>query len=67
MENIKDLEVPEILSRKELGVRLGVHPGTVLRYEKEGKIKGFRLGGTARYIWSDVINDLKKESGYRGR
>lgn len=37
------------------------------RYEKMGSIKSFRLGGTARYIWSDIIEDLKKILGYLGK
>ena len=69
MEVNKNSEVvtSEIVSRKELSLRLGIHPATALRYEKEGKIRGFRLGGTARYIWSEVLADLQKIPGYRGR
>ena len=44
-----------LLSRKTLATRWAVHPETIKRIEKRGKLNALQLGGQVRYRLSEVI------------
>ncbi len=45
------------ITAREVAVRLGLSPDTILRYYREGRIPGRRMRGTirpVRFLWSEV-------------
>jgi excisionase family DNA binding protein len=69
MQQIENTQspIPELITRKELGKRLGISQPTVLRLDREGRVKSFRVGGQVRYRWDEIFAELQKNPGYRGR
>lgn len=53
----------EIIDRKELCKRLDLNEGTIIRYEKKGKIPKLSIGNSIRYNWPAVVVAL--ESGIK--
>lgn len=47
-------QAPELLTTAAMAARLGVKPKTLLKFEREGKVKSIKLGerGTASRRWS---------------
>jgi len=61
-ENYKN-ELPErMLSVKEVASILGVHPGTVRRWERKGLLKAYRIGPrhSLRFDQGDILDFLNK-------
>ena len=54
---------PEFITRKELSARLGISEATSWRLDKQGVLKSFRVGGSVRYSWPDVVANLPKNKG----
>jgi predicted site-specific integrase-resolvase len=48
-------EPRRLLSRRQVGALLGVHPGSVARYERAGRLKSVRINSrTIRYFADEV-------------
>jgi excisionase family DNA binding protein len=46
------------LTATEAAAYLKVKPRTILQWAKEGRLKGYRLSGTARVTWRFLRSDL---------
>jgi|GEM_PF-6322959 len=57
--NSPPLADPEVLSSKEVCAMLGISAPTLIKYRKEGKISGKRIGGKIFYIKSNIEKLLK--------
>lgn len=58
----------ELLSPEEAATLLGVHPGTVARWGREGRLLSVRTaGGHRRYFAAEVAARLRGESPERAR
>jgi predicted DNA-binding transcriptional regulator AlpA len=57
----------EIIDRKELCKRLALDEGTIIRYEKKGKIPRLSIGNSIRYNWPAVIEALESGNKKGGR
>lgn len=60
-------DISELLTLKEAGKILKVHPGTLRRWDTEGLLKAVRIGtrrgiGDRRYRKEDIENYLKKKN-----
>ena len=45
------------ITAREVAVRLGLAPDTILRYYRDGRIPGRRMPGTlrpVRFLWSEI-------------
>ena len=45
------------ITAREVAVRLGLAPDTVLRYYREGRLPGRRMAGTVRpvrFVWTEI-------------
>ena len=45
------------ITAREVAVRLGLAPDTVLRYHRDGRLPGRRMPGTIkpiRFVWSEI-------------
>jgi excisionase family DNA binding protein len=56
----------ELLTVKEVGDLLQVHPGTLYKMAREGKIPGFRVGTEWRFR-KDVIRRWMAEKSMQGQ
>jgi excisionase family DNA binding protein len=56
----------ELLTVKEVGDLLQVHPGTLCKLAREGKIPGFRVGTEWRFR-KDVIRRWMAEKSMQGQ
>jgi len=59
-------DISELLTLKEAGKILKVHPGTLRRWDKEGLLKAVRIGsrrgiGDRRYKKEDIENYIKQK------
>lgn len=50
-----------LLSRRQVGDLMGVHPGSVARYERSGLLKGIKINArVVRYLESEVQRFISK-------
>ena len=49
----------KMLNPKELATMLGISKSTVYSMRKSGKIKGYRMGRSWRFVWSEVLESLE--------
>lgn len=60
----KQTQIPaEYITRRELCERLKIHPGTSYRLDRQGIIQGVRVGGSIRYEWNSVVNNIESTKG----
>ena len=52
----------EILTIKEVSDLLRVHPGTIYRLSREGKIPGFRIGGIWRFRRDLIVRWMAEQT-----
>ena len=57
----------EIINREELCKRLDLNEGTIIRYEKKGKIPRLSIGNSIRYNWPAVVEALETGNKKGGR
>jgi hypothetical protein len=61
-------EIPfEIISRRELQARLGISEATAIKLDKQGKLKCFKVGGSVKYEWGQVLEEIRKNPAYNAR
>ena len=65
-------ELSRMLTINEVAHLLHVHPGTVRRWEQQGRLKSYRLGpkGSIRFKKEDItnfVNHASKPQGNGGR
>ena len=61
-------KTPEFISRKEMGLRLGLDQATIWRLEKKGIVTSFKIGRTVRFNWDATIAKFQQtEKENRGR
>ncbi len=66
-------EEDEILTIKELSEHLRVHPTTIYRLLRQGKLPGFRIGSNWRFNratikeWEKLQSSLTRAASTRGR
>jgi excisionase family DNA binding protein len=66
-------EEEEILTIKELSEHLRVHPTTIYRLLRQGKLPGFRIGSNWRFSrgaieeWEKLQSSLSRAATLRGR
>ncbi len=46
--------VQEFFTRKQIATMLGLHPMTIVKWEKAGKLTAYKLGDAVRYKREDV-------------
>jgi hypothetical protein len=51
----------ELITRKELALKLKFTPHTVDRLTRQGVIPMLRVGSSPRYCWHDVFYSIKNE------
>lgn len=56
----------EILTAKEVAEYLKIHPLTVHKYAREGKIPAFKIGTDWRFHKKYIERWIKEKSAYRG-
>ncbi|RKY31129.1 MAG: DNA-binding protein [Candidatus Omnitrophota bacterium] len=54
----------EIMTTKEVAEYLHIHPLTVNRYAREGKIPAFRIGTDWRFHKKHIERWIQEKSGY---
>jgi len=55
----------EILTAKEVAEYLNIHPLTVHKYAREGKIPAFKIGTDWRFSKKYIERWIKEKSSYR--
>ena len=60
-----DIKLPELLTIRQVAKILNVHPTTLRRWDKKGKLKAIRVGtrrgvGERRYHREDIIKLIAK-------
>ena len=54
------------ITAREVAIRLGLAPDTILRYYRDGRIPGRRMTGTlrpVRFLWSEIEAAWKTPTG----
>ncbi len=65
---MKRKSAPAVLTAKELAKLMRVHPLTVARLARQGRIKGaFRMGGVWRFPTREVLEWMKAGGDVRAR
>ncbi|QNL49239.1 helix-turn-helix domain-containing protein [Olivibacter sp. SDN3] len=57
----KDLAVEELIDNNTLMERLNVARSTIIEWRNKGKIRYMKVGGTYRYNWKHVLEDLERK------
>ncbi len=57
----------KLLTSEELAEKLQIHPATILRYAREQILPVIKVGGTNRFILSDVVAAMQKPQVPVGR
>lgn len=62
----KAQKLPELLTIQQVAKVLNVHPATLRRWDKKGKLKAIRVGtkggvGERRYLREDIIRLITKQ------
>lgn len=57
-------KMPQLLTLQEACAILNVHPNTLRKWDKEGKLKAVRFGsrGDRRYKKEDILAFIEKQS-----
>lgn len=61
MRSNKNEQADKNYSVNEVAVIFGVHPNSVRRWIKDGKIKFFRVGGTVRITEEEIYRIIEGE------
>ncbi len=65
-------KIKEIMTVKEVAEFLGVHPMTIYKYVRQGKIPGFKIGADWRFnkmsiekwmVEKEGMNNIKSQGG----
>lgn len=63
VEGISDFVKPKdeevLLNQKQVAEFYGVSVHTIIRWQKQGKIKTYAIGGETRYKKSELLDNLK--------
>ena len=57
--NTNDINNSRLLKIKEVARLLGVHPGTLRRWDKEGRLKAVRVGSRSQPINPKMVGDRR--------
>ena len=58
-----NLNIPEIMTRKEVAALLHISKGTLLNHVHNGKIEAFRIGNTFRFT-REAVTEFIQNSVY---
>ena len=57
--NTNDINNSRLLKIKEVARLIGVHPGTLRRWDKEGRLKAVRVGSRSHPINPKMVGDRR--------
>jgi excisionase family DNA binding protein len=60
IERVADSTTDELLDKREVGAKLKRGRRTVEKWMREGQLPYFKIGGTVRFRWGDVLKKLEK-------
>ena len=57
------MNATHLITPRECAERLGVHPSTVTRWVRDGHLPAWRIAGTTRIDWDEVVHVLVERRG----
>ena len=60
------MDTKKIMSREDVMEMFNISPSTLWRWQKEKKVKHYKMGQLVYFIYDELIDSLKREGGCDG-